>query len=130
MEEIRRLRDENEARTCAAMMASTDPWITLGDTIESCLRALTYPDYETYVAVDADRVRGVIIVNMHGAFIGYIRALCVASDARGSGLGTRLIRFAEERIFRESPNVFLCVSSFNTRARSLYERLGFEVVGT
>jgi ribosomal protein S18 acetylase RimI-like enzyme len=25
--------------------------------------------------------------------------------------------------------VFLCVSSFNTAARRLYERLGFEVVG-
>ena len=39
------------------------------------------------------------------------------------------MRFAEERIFRDSPNVFLCVSSFNTRAKALYERLGYELVG-
>jgi len=39
------------------------------------------------------------------------------------------MRFAEERIFRESPNVFLCVSSFNPRAKALYERLGYEAVG-
>ena len=25
--------------------------------------------------------------------------------------------------------MFLCVSSFNTRARALYERLGYQVVG-
>ena len=33
-------------------------------------------------------------------------------------------------IFRDSPNVFICVSSFNAGARRLYERLGFELVGT
>jgi len=40
-----------------------------------------------------------------------------------------LIRWAEDRIFRDSPNVFICVSSFNPGARRLYERLGFEEVG-
>ena len=39
------------------------------------------------------------------------------------------MRFAEARIFRESPNVFLCVSSFNPRARALYKRLGYARVG-
>jgi hypothetical protein len=47
-----------------------------------------------------------------------------------AGLGTRLIGFAEERIFREWPNVFLCVSSFNPDARRLYERLGYQAIGT
>jgi RimJ/RimL family protein N-acetyltransferase len=37
--------------------------------------------------------------------------------------------FAEERIFRETPNVFLLVSSFNHRARALYQRLGYEPIG-
>ena len=40
-----------------------------------------------------------------------------------------LIRWAETRIARDSPNVFICVSSFNPNARRLYERLGFEPVG-
>ena len=51
------------------------------------------------------------------------------ADARGQGLGTRLVEFAEKRIFRDTPNVFLCVSSFNPRARALYERLGYERIG-
>ena len=54
----------------------------------------------------------------------------MSASARGSGLGTQLVAFAEQRIHRESPNVFLCVSSFNPGARSLYERLGYEFVGT
>jgi ribosomal protein S18 acetylase RimI-like enzyme len=40
-----------------------------------------------------------------------------------------MMRFAEERIFRQSPNVFLCVSSFNRRAQKFYERLGYACVG-
>ena len=40
-----------------------------------------------------------------------------------------MVRFAEERIFREFPNVFLCVSSINPRARQLYERNGFRTWG-
>ena len=36
-----------------------------------------------------------------------------------------LIRWAENRIFRDSPNAFICVSSFNAGARRLYEELGF-----
>ena len=66
---------------------------------------------------------------MSGAFAGYIQTICVDPGARSRGIGTRLMRFAEERIFRESPNVFLCVSSFNPRARALYKRLGYVRVG-
>jgi ribosomal protein S18 acetylase RimI-like enzyme len=37
--------------------------------------------------------------------------------------------FAERRIFSETPNAFICVSSFNGGARRLYERLGYQVIG-
>lgn len=37
--------------------------------------------------------------------------------------------FAEKRIFSETPNAFICVSSFNSSAQKLYERLGYEVIG-
>ena len=100
-----------------------------GRTFDESLRVVTDTTCETYVARQDGAVRGFIILNMHGAFVGYIRSICVAADARGSGLGSRLIAFAEERIFRDVKNVFLCVSSFNPRARALYQRLGYEVVG-
>ena len=66
---------------------------------------------------------------MQGLLTGYIQTVCVRPDRQGEGLGSALIRFAEDRIFRDSPNVFMCVSSFNPRARQLYERLGYEQVG-
>lgn len=126
---IRPLANEAEARIGAEMMATTDPWLRLGRGFDGCLGALTDPTCETYVAYAGDEIAGFIIINMRGAFVGYIRTVIVGANARGRGLGTRLVAFAEQRIFRESPNVFLCVSAFNTRARELYERLGYELIG-
>jgi ribosomal protein S18 acetylase RimI-like enzyme len=111
------------------MMCATDPWITLNRSFEQCLVAVSDPGRELYVARDGDSLAGFILITMKGQFPGYIASICVAPGARGTGLGTQLIAFAEARIHRESPNVFLCVSSFNHRARALYERLGYEYVG-
>ena len=109
-------------------MSASEPWTILRRGYDECLELLRRPDRETYVADDG-AVRGFIILNMHGAFVGYVQTICVDASARSSGIGSRLIAFAEEHIFRDSPNVFLCVSSFNPRARALYERLGYELVG-
>lgn len=111
------------------MMCATDPWITLGQTFEESLTKVSDPTQEVYVAAEAGRLLGFIIVVMRGAFTGYIRTVCVDAKARGAGIGTQLVEFAEKRVFRDTPNVFLCVSSFNPRARALYERLGYEFVG-
>lgn len=126
---IERLRNDDEARACAAMMCATDPWITIGRTFDECLTAVADPTREVWVAREDGAVRGFIIINMRGAFAGYIQTVCVDAGARGGGLGTQIVAFAEEWIFRQTPNVFLCVSSFNPRARALYERLGYEVIG-
>ena len=126
---IRPLRDMVEAAACATIMASTEPWITLGRDFESAMSVIAVPDRETYVAVDDDGVAGFVVIQMRGAFIGYIQSIAVRADQRSRGLGRQLIRFAEDRILAETPNVFLCVSSFNPRARRLYEQLGFELVG-
>ena len=126
---IRPLDGRAEAETCAHMMACSEPWITLGRGHDASLALLESPDRECYVALADGAVVGFLILNMHGAFVGYVQTVCVAAEARGRGIGTELVRFAEERIFRESPNVFLCVSSFNPDARRLYERLGYVLVG-
>ncbi len=123
-------RHDADRATCARLMCETDPWITLGRSYDRCLVAVSDAGRELYVALDGDAVAGFILITMKGQFPGYIASVCVAPAARGSGLGTTLVEFAEERIHRESPNVFLCVSSFNEGARRLYERLGFEYVGT
>ncbi|HJW92030.1 MAG TPA: GNAT family N-acetyltransferase [Thermoanaerobaculia bacterium] len=127
--EIRGLQSEEERERCAQMMSVSDPWLTLGRNYEQCLESLRKGPAELYVAVDEDEVRGFIMLMMVGALVGYIRIVCIDPTYRGHGLGTQLVSFAEERIFKESPNVWLFVTSFNTRARALYKRLGYQVIG-
>jgi len=123
------LANDEEARQCAQTMSSSDPWITLGRGYDDALRILRDASREVYVARSNGRLVGFIILCMTGAFVGYIQTVCVDPRCRSQGFGAALIRFAEDRIFRERPNVFMCVSSFNLDARRLYLRLGYEVVG-
>jgi ribosomal-protein-alanine N-acetyltransferase len=127
--EIRPLASEAEAQVCARLMANSEPWITLKRGYEESLALLQDPSREVYVASRGGPVLGFLILNMGGAFSGYVQTICVAPEERSRGIGSRLLSFAEERVFRESPNVFFCVSDFNTRARALYEKLGYGLVG-
>jgi len=126
---IRPLGEEAEARACALMMVESEPWITLRRDFESALGLVTDRTKEVYVARAGRELAGHVVVNMQGPFAGYIQALVVAPEWRGRGIGAQLLQFAEERIFRESPNVFLCVSGFNARAQKFYLRLGYEQIG-
>jgi ribosomal protein S18 acetylase RimI-like enzyme len=126
---IRPLQTREEAEACARMMAETEPWITLERDYDSCLRVVLDETRERYVAYRGERLAGVVVLNVKGAFVGYIQTVCAAPQARGTGVGTALVAFAEERIFRDHRNVFICVSDFNDGARRLYERLGYRRVG-
>ena len=126
---IRRLAGAQEAEQCARLMANTDPWITLGRGYDACARVIQDSTREVYVAEDESGVAGFIVLCMVGAFVGYIQTVLVAPNQQGKGIGSKLVAHAEDRIFSESPNAFLCVSSFNSAARRLYERLGYRYVG-
>lgn len=126
---IRPLAGDQEAAICAQAMASSEPWLTLGRTYAHGLALLRDPTREIYVALAQDEVTGFTILNMKGAFVGYIQTVCILPAWRQHGIGTQLIAFAEARIWRDSPNVFMCVSSFNIGAQRLYERLGYERIG-
>jgi len=110
-------------------MAGTEPWLTLGRDYKACLRAVKAPLREVYAAKENGRAVGFIILQLTGTFRGYIQTVCVGPEARGRGIGTLLVRFAERRIFSESPNVFMCVSSFNKGAQRLYKKLGYIKTG-
>jgi ribosomal-protein-alanine N-acetyltransferase len=127
--EIERLSDREEARICARLMADSEPWLTLGRSYEVSLGLITDPTREVYVARLEGRPVGFVILVVSGAFVGYVQSIAVDPDWRGKGIGTRILAFAEERILQMSPNVFVCVSSFNPDALRLYRRLGYEIVG-
>ena len=127
--EIRRLGSRADAEICARMMANSEPWITLRRDYDASLKILTDPSREVYLAMVSDEIVGFTILTMHGAFVGYLQSVCVAPQWRGKGIGSQLMDYVEKRILGETPNVFICVSSFNERVQKLYERRGYEVVG-
>lgn len=127
--EIRQLKGGDEVHLISEFMANSEPWATLKRTYEESVRMLNDPMREVYVADAGGEVTGFTILQMKGAFVGYIQTVGVLPGWRDRGIGSRLIQFAEGRIFREAPNAFICVSSFNEGARRLYERLGYKVVG-
>ena len=127
--DISRLETRSEAETCARLMAASEPWVTLGRTYEASLCLVQDGTREVYVARDESGLVGFLILCMTGAFVGYIQTVLVHPARRGQGIGSKLLEFGEQRILQESPNVFMCVSSFNHDARRLYERMGYAVVG-
>ena len=126
---VERLQSQADAEACASLMACSEPWLTLGRTYETSLAIVQDPSREVYLVREGAEILGFLIICMTGAFVGYIQTICIHPSRRGQGMGSRLVEFAEQRILREVPNVFMCVSSFNHAARRLYERLGYQVVG-
>lgn len=59
----------------------------------------------------------------------YVAKLWVAESERGSGLGSRLMRRAEE-IARERGCVAAMLDTFEFQARPFYERMGYVLYGT
>ena len=121
---------EAEREWAAALMAGTDPWITLGRSLEHCRQRCRDSDYLLYVAHAGEQPCAFILLHRRGlAGSPYIATLAVAEAFRGTGVGTRMVAFAEQLFRGEARHIFLCVSSFNGRARSLYQRLGYTAVG-
>lgn len=120
---------ENEKNDAAAIMAETDPWKTLGISFDQVLNMLNDPLNTTWVAYSGDTVIGVAVIQMEGAFAGYLKSLAVKPGWRGKHIGEHLMKFIEEKIFSGNQNVFLCVSSFNLSAQKFYLNQGYTRVG-
>ena len=126
---VRAFEAHADAEWAAATMARCEPWVTLGIGYEHSLKLLGNDKRERYLAEEGAQRAGFLMISMQGAFVGYVQLLGVAESCRGRGVGKALIDFAEQRIFRETPNVFICVSDFNLDAQGFYAKLGYQRVG-
>ena len=119
-----------EREWAARLMAGSDPWIRLGRDLEKCRAVCGDREDLLYIAHLKGEACGFLLMRRRGvAGAPYIVSLAVREDLRGTGVGSRMLEFAEDFFRGESRHIFMCVSSFNGRARQLYERLGFETVG-
>jgi len=130
---IRRAR-KDELRTCAEIISDSLMWERYERTFDEALAFFTV-EYENgnpvWVYEEGGEVTGYLVLierGMMGEF-PFVRALGVRRDRRGRGIGTELLRFAEEEMFKLKPKLFMMVSDFNVDAQRLYYRLGYERVG-
>ena len=114
---------------CALMMAKSEPWITLEMNYDQCLKAFEGLSKEIYVLENEKGIAGFVIIQTGGTFKGYIQTICISEAYRSKGFGKKLLQFCEERILKISPNIFICVSSFNNGAIKLYYEFGFKLIG-
>jgi ribosomal protein S18 acetylase RimI-like enzyme len=126
---IRPIQDASESLWCAELMASLDTWKKLKRDLDLTKKVFENAEKEKYLISIKNQPIGFLVIDMKGAFRGYIQSIGLVPEFQGKGLGSQIITFAESRIFEESANVFMCVSSFNLKAKALYDRLGFETIG-
>jgi ribosomal-protein-alanine N-acetyltransferase len=114
----------------ANLLYTSEPWLTLGITLENCRRTCNDPDYQVFIAHYNSKPGGVIVIDPRGvAGSPYIKSIAVSENYRSSGIGAALMEFAENLFRNRARHMFLCVSSFNHRARHFYQRLGYSVIG-
>ncbi len=129
MLEIKQTKDTGDFETCALLMSQSAPWTILQRGYEKCMQSLEGDFKEVYTVTYNNQFAGFVVLQMVGSFKGYIQTICIKPEHRSKGLGSAVLAFCEERIFKVSRNVFMCVSSFNERAMQLYVKRGYEKVG-
>lgn len=122
---------EREQEWAADLMSHSEPWKTLGRNFDAALESVRSPTHALCVAHNTKgEPLGFVLIQPEGvAGSPYIKSIAVDERFRGAGVGTALLQFGESLFKRRARHIFLCVSSFNDKARALYERLGYELVG-
>jgi ribosomal protein S18 acetylase RimI-like enzyme len=115
-------------QACNGITAASEPWITLNERID-------FPKYialkQAFVCMIGDEPAGFVVFTPEPVFArgGYIRAVGVAPELRGHGIGRKLLASAERIMARRCANSYLCVSSFNRPAAAFYRANGYSRVG-
>lgn len=119
-----------ERAKIAALMAISSPWTDLNISSAVCEKNCHDPEFELYVAYVHGQLAGGMLIDMRGlAGSPYLKSIVVETTYRDQGVGTELILFALNLCKEKSQHFFLCVSSFNHRAKAWYKKLGFIEIG-
>ncbi len=120
---------DTERDMAAFLLATSDPWITLGITLEQCRKNCHDPEYLLFIARSAEKAAGIMLLDPRGlAGSPYLKSIAVYPEFAGKGIGSEMLSFGENIFRGKSKHFFLCVSSFNQKARRFYEHHGYEAM--
>ncbi|MBI4888992.1 MAG: GNAT family N-acetyltransferase [Acidobacteria bacterium] len=124
-----RLATGDDFEWAAQLMASMDPWRKLGRDFNQRLSLCRHPEYTLLIAESSESRLACALMHQRGvAGSPYLASLAVLPQEQSRGVGSALLAFCES-YFEGARFFFLCVGSFNPRARALYERKGYTQVG-
>jgi len=127
---LRPMTAEN-AKKLARTLSAMPPWSVIGypaDRLADWLQG-EQPALKKFEVLARDELAGVIVIQdpfLHGP---YLKLIAILPEFQGRSFGLRLLRWMESEARRsEARQLWLCVSTFNTRAQAFYERYGFQAV--
>ena len=136
-ENVRLVRTEEQYQTAAKLFCEGRRTICAGNwTAEYCaglreeaflaqLKAEKKEGWACYLHTTKDVPDGMVSVDHK---TGRIEHLFVAADARGKGIGQKMLDFARKKL-EEHEHPTLTVLDQNTRAIALYRRMGWKLTG-
>ena len=118
-----------EAMECATLMASIDPWVTLKRPYDDCLKLFLDRSRDIFIIKDNNEVIAFCVIDINSFPKPYISVLGVHPTYQGKGIGTFILKWAENEYGKINGKIFIAVSSFNSLAKKVYERFGFVQIG-
>lgn len=85
-----------------------------------------------YVVLDSNNeCIGFVWYEAEGTFgmHAFLHIIAIKEKFRNKGIGTKVLLYFEEKAFSDDNWIFLMVAEFNTKARKLYDKLGYKQVG-
>ncbi|MGO8954828.1 MAG: GNAT family N-acetyltransferase [Rhodomicrobium sp.] len=119
------------AATLGEALAAMPPWSVSGWPADRLTRAFQreLPSVHRFEVLSGGELAGIVTIQapfLHGP---YLQLLAILPGFQGRNLGLQVLQWMERQArAEEARQLWLCVSTFNARARAFYERFGFEEV--
>lgn len=127
---FRETNKETDQSVCAALMSAAKPWSDLFFSTAQCQTILSSSRLVLHVVEAQDAVVGFIATRPDGIEgEPLLEYMCLRDIYRNQGIGTQLLHFFEEGLYRDADNLYLFVSDINPGAIRLYERSGYIKIG-
>jgi diamine N-acetyltransferase len=125
--------DPRSSERLAAAIVAMPPWSVMNYPADAMAQFLAMADdnVSRYLIEIGAEQAGAVSVRSPWLKGPYLELLALLPKAQGQGIGARILTwFEQQALTLAARNLWVCASSFNTRALRFYERHGFEQAAT
>jgi ribosomal protein S18 acetylase RimI-like enzyme len=118
------------AQALGHALSRIDPWLTLGVSSNTLSTFLLREDphcFRKVIRCD-NAIAGVVAVRSPWLYGPYLNLLAVLPPYQHIGVGSAVLHWMASEAGASASNLWVCVSKFNPRAFSFYERHGYQLV--